>query len=111
MWRSKTGSTGKFTFEVYYDLLWNGAYQHDLNKTTKQPQSKALSSHQSDLADDLEYDPDEEESTDDQDQDALHHTQSFNPPPPILLDLRATKTDIHPQIWRQFPESVNADGD
>ena len=33
MWRSKTGSTGKFTFEVYYDLLWNTAYQHDLNKT------------------------------------------------------------------------------
>ena len=35
VWRSKTGSTGKFTFEVYYDLLWNAAYQHDLNKATK----------------------------------------------------------------------------
>ena len=30
-WRSKTDSTGKFTFEVYYDLLWNVAYQHDVN--------------------------------------------------------------------------------
>ena len=34
VWRSKTGSTGKFTFEA--DLLWNAAYQHDLNKATKQ---------------------------------------------------------------------------
>ena len=33
---SKTGSTGKFTSEVYYDLLWNAAYQHGLNKATKQ---------------------------------------------------------------------------
>ena len=29
VWRTKTGSPGKFTFEVYYDLLWNAAYQHD----------------------------------------------------------------------------------
>ena len=27
VWRSTTGSTGKFTFEVYYDLPWNAAYQ------------------------------------------------------------------------------------
>ena len=27
VWRSKTGSTGQFTFEVYYDLLWDAAYQ------------------------------------------------------------------------------------
>ena len=33
VWRSKTDSTVKFTFEVYYDLLWNVAYQHDLNVT------------------------------------------------------------------------------
>ena len=67
--RSKTGLTGKFTFEVYYDLLWNVAYQHDLNKATKQPQRKTFISHQNDPSDDLEYDPDEEDSTDDQDQD------------------------------------------
>ena len=42
VWRSKTGSTGKFTFQVYYDLLWNAAYQHDLNKATKQTQRKAF---------------------------------------------------------------------
>ena len=36
---TKTGSTGKFTFEVYYDLIQNEAYQHDLNKATKQEKS------------------------------------------------------------------------
>ena len=25
VWRSKAGPTGKFTFEVYFDLLWNTA--------------------------------------------------------------------------------------
>ena len=69
MWRLKTGSTGKFTFEVYYDLLWNAAYEHDLNKATKHLQRTAFISHQNDPSDDLEYDPDEEDSTDDQDQD------------------------------------------
>ena len=59
VWRSKTGSTGKFTFEVYYDLLWNAAYQHDLKKATKQTQRKAFISHQNDPCDDLEYDREE----------------------------------------------------
>ena len=35
VWRSETGSTGKFTFDVYYALLSDAAYQHDLNKATK----------------------------------------------------------------------------
>ena len=69
MWRSKTGLTGRFTFEVYYDLLWNAAYQHDLNKATKQTQRKAFISHQNDLCDDFEPDPEEEDSTVDQNQD------------------------------------------
>ena len=34
------------TFEVYYDLLWNAAYQHDLNKATKQTQRKTFFSQQ-----------------------------------------------------------------
>ena len=69
----ETGPTGKFTFEVYYDLLWNAAYQHDLNKATptKQTKRKAFISHQNDPFDDLEYDPEEEDSTDDQNQDEL----------------------------------------
>ena len=70
MWRSKIGSTGKFTFEIY-DLLWNAAYQHDLNKATKQPQGKAFISHQNDPYDDFEHDPEEEDSTDNQNQDEL----------------------------------------
>ena len=59
----------KFTFEVYYDLLWNAACQHDLNKATKQTQRKAFISHQNDPCDDFEHDPEEENSTDDQNQD------------------------------------------
>ena len=69
MWRSKTGSTGKFTFEVYYDLLWNAAYQHDLNKATKQTKRKVFISHQNDPCDDCEHDPEEEDFTIDQNQD------------------------------------------
>ena len=53
--RSKTGSTGQFTFEVYYDLLWDAAYQNDLNKTTKHPQRKAFISHQDDPSDVFEH--------------------------------------------------------
>ena len=69
VWRSKTGSTGKFSFEVYYDLLWNAAYQHNLIKATKQMQRKAFISHQNDPCGDFEHDPEEEDSTDDQNQD------------------------------------------
>ena len=45
---SKTGYIEKLTLEVYYDLLWNAAYQHDLNKSTGQKQRKAFISHQVD---------------------------------------------------------------
>ena len=55
MWRSKTGSTGQFTFEVYSALLWEAAYQYDLNKATKQPQRKAFISHQDDPSDGFEH--------------------------------------------------------
>ena len=71
VWRSKTESTGKFTFEVYYGLLWNAAYQHDLNRATKQTQRKAFISHQNDPCDDFEHDPEEEDSTVDQNHDEL----------------------------------------
>ena len=107
VWRCKTGPTGKLTFEVYYDLLWNAGYQHDLNKATKQPQIKAFISHQNDPSDNLKYDHDEENSTDDQDQDdpspySAYQSSSSNHTGPK----RATKTDIHPQPWKQLPESV-----
>ena len=97
VWRSQAGSTGKLTFEVYYDLLWNAAYHHDLNKATKQPQRKAFISHHNDPSDDLEYDHDEESCTDDQDQDetlsylAYQSSSSSHTGPKRLI-----KTDIHP---------------
>ena len=63
VWRSKAGSTGKFTFEVYYDLLWKAAYQQNFNKATKQTQRKTFISHQNDPCGDFEHDPEEEDST------------------------------------------------
>ena len=64
VWRSKTGSAGKFTFEVSCDLLWNADYQHDLNKATKQnTQRKDFISHQNDPCDDFKHDAEEEDFT------------------------------------------------
>ena len=70
VWRSKTGSTGKFTFEVYCDLLWNAAYQHDLNNAAGQKQRKTFISHQTDpfiykndAGEDTPLDPDEDDSS------------------------------------------------
>ena len=106
VWRSKTGSTGKFTFEVNYDLLWNVACQHDLNKATKQTQRKAFISHQNDPCDDLEYDPEEEDSTHSQNQDESQpypvFQSSFNPTGPK----KATKVFILSQLWGEFPEAA-----
>ena len=55
VWRCKTGSTGKSTFEVYYDLLWNAAYQHDLNNAAGNKKRPAFISQQVDSFD--ESDP------------------------------------------------------
>ena len=68
MHRSKTGATGKFAFEVYYNLLWNAIYQHDLNKTARQKQRKAFISHQVDPFDESDHEFGEDNSTD-QDED------------------------------------------
>ena len=54
-WRSKTGCTEKLTFEVYYDWLWNAAYQHDFNKSAGQKQRKAFISHQVDHFDESDH--------------------------------------------------------
>ena len=43
MWRSKTGSTGKITFEVYHHLLWEAAYQYDLQKIQNNHQERPSS--------------------------------------------------------------------
>ena len=86
-------STGKVTFQVYFDLLWNAADQHDLDKSTKQTQRKAFTCHQNDPCDDFEHDPEEEDFTIDQNQDELTEfrqplqVQSHLEVPRILVQL------------------------
>ena len=55
VWRFKTDSTEAFTFDTYYNLLWDAAHQYDLHQTKKGPQRKAFSSHQEDINDVDEY--------------------------------------------------------
>ena len=81
IWRSKTGSTGKLTFEVYYELLWNTAYQHDLNKSEGQKQRKAFISHQIDNSDECDYECGEHNLNDSQEDDPSSYSvfqSSFN---------------------------------
>ena len=73
MWRSKTGSTGKLTFEVYNDLLWNAAYQHDLDKATGQKQRKAFISHQIDPLDESDHEFGEDNLNDSEEDDSSPH--------------------------------------
>ena len=103
VWRSKTGSTGKFTFEVYYDLLWNAAYHHDLYKATKQMQRKAFISHQNDPCDDFEHGPEEEDSIDDQNQDVPSPYSVFQSSFNSTAPKKPTKVFIPYQLWGEFP--------
>ena len=102
----KQDQQGQFTFEVYYDLLWEAAYHCDLNKTTKQPQRKAFISHQDDPSGGFEHGSEEEDS-------ASHPTQdepfpysvfqsSFNPSAPK----KPTKNSIPFEIWGGLPEAA-----
>ena len=106
VWRSKTGSTGKFISEVYYDLLWNAAYQHDLNKATKQTQRKAFISHQNDPCDEFEHDPEEEDSTIDQNQDELSQYSVFQSSFNSSAPKKSTQVYIPYQLSREFPEAA-----
>ena len=47
-------------FEVYCDLLWNAAYQLDLNKSAGQKHRKAFISHQADHFDEPDYEYEED---------------------------------------------------
>ena len=51
VWRFKTESTDTLTFETYYNLLWDAAYQYDLHHTKKGPQRKAFLSQQEEFND------------------------------------------------------------
>ena len=103
VWRSKTGSTGKFIFEVYYDLLWNAAYQHDLNNAEGQKKREAFISQQVDSFDESDHVPGED-SLLDQDKDdsspSSNFQCSFNSPEPQ----NPTKIFISNQLWGEFPE-------
>ena len=93
-----TGSTGKFTVEVYYDLLWNAAYQCDLDKTTRQTQRKAFISHQNDPCDDFEHDPEEEDFTIYQNQDEPSPYSVFQSCFNSSAPRKPTKVDILYQL-------------
>ena len=54
VWRFKTDST-EFTFDTYYNLLWDAAHQYDLHHTKKGPQRKAFSSKKEEINDDDDY--------------------------------------------------------
>ena len=106
VWRSKTGSTGKFIFEVYCDLLWNAAYQHDLNKATKQTQRKGFISHQNDPCDDVEHDPEEEDTTDDQNRDEPSPYSVFQSSFNSTTPKKPTEVFIPYQLWGELPEAA-----
>ena len=48
------------TFKVYYDLLWNAAYQHDLNNAGGHKKRQAFISQQVDSFDESGHDPGED---------------------------------------------------
>ena len=77
---------------LLYNLLWDAAYQYDLNKTTKQPQRKAFISHQDDPSDVFEHGSEEEDSTNDHTPDEPFpdsvFQSSFNP----FAPKKSTKT-------------------
>ena len=104
MWRSKTGSTGKFTFAVYYDLLWNAAYQHDLNKATKQTQRKDFISHLNDPCENFEHDPEEEDFTIAQNRDEPSPYSVFQFSFISSAPKKPTKVFIPYQLWGELPE-------
>ena len=107
IWRSKTGSTGKPTFEVYYDLLWNEAYQHDLNKTAGQKQRKAFISHQVDNFDESDHEFGED-NLNDSEEDDPSPSSVFNPPS-TLLKLRNPPWFLFPTNFGESSRGSQAD--
>ena len=104
-WRSKTGSTGKLTFEVYYDLLWNAGYQHYLNESLGQKQRKTCISHQVDNIDESDHEFGEDNLNDSKEADSSSYAgfqPSFNSAEPK----KPTKVCIPYQLWGDFPEAA-----
>ena len=106
IWISKTGSTGKLTFEVYYDLLWSAAYQHDLNRSAGKKQMKAFISHQVDNFDESDHEFGEDSLNDSGEDDPSSYSvfqSSFNSTEPKKL----TKIFIPYQLWGNSQRQPN----
>ena len=98
VWRTKTGS---LPFEVYYDMLWNAAYQHDLNNSAGQKQRKAFISHQVDPFVESQHDPGEDTPLDPDEDDSSPYPafqSSFNSPE----SQKPTKIFIPNQLGENF---------
>ena len=103
VWRFKTDSTEAFTFDTYYNLLWDAAHQYDLHQTKKGPQRKAFSSQQEEINDDDEY-PNAEEQVSTDPEPVEHspysvYQSSFHPKMP-------QKSFLPPNIWETLSEST-----
>ena len=103
VWRFKTESTDTLTFETYYNLLWDAAYQYDLHHTKKGPQRKAFLSQQEEFNDDNEYAIEEEQLfTDPEPEEHSPYSvyqSSFHPKMP-------QKSFLPPKIWETLSEST-----
>ena len=105
IWKSEAGSTGKHTFEIYYHLLRNAAYQHNLNKYTGQKQRKAFISHPVDYFDETDHEFGEDNFNDSEEDDPSSYSffqSSFNSTEPK----KHTKVFILYQIQEDFPEAA-----
>ena len=100
-----TGSTGKLTFEVYYNLLWNAAYQDGLSKSAGQEQRKAFISHLVDHFDQSDHEFGEDNLNDSEEDDPSQCSVfqcSFNYTEPK----KPTKVFIPYQLLGDFPEAA-----
>ena len=103
VWRFKTDSTEALTFETYFNLLWDAAYQYDLHQVKKGPQRKAFFSQQEDISDDDEYvNAEEQFSTGPELEEHSPYSvyqSSFHPKMP-------QKSFLPPHIWETLSEST-----
>ena len=103
VWRFKTESTDTLTFETYYNLLWDAAYQYDLHHTKKGPQRKAFLSQQEEFNDENEYAIEEEQLfTDPEPEEHSPYSvyqSSFHPK-------MSQKSYLPPKIWETLSEST-----
>ena len=103
VWRFKTESTDTLTFETYYNLLWDAAYQYDLHHTKKGPPRKAFLSQQEEFNDDNEYAIEEEQFLTDPEPEEHSpysvYQSSFHPKMP-------QKSFLPPNIWETLSEST-----